>query len=221
MFALDSHSREVLQECFHQFRIEVLPAADAGALRKGKVEGCVVSLTSPDVEATVAQARNLPWQKRMVIYAVGPTSNILGLTKYGINVVLDSPVSRPDAIRAIRGTRLLLFNELRRYVRLPLASPTMIDFGSESLPATSLEISAGGMSLQYKQKCPPTNTAVSASFTIPGSPQVKLPGIVCWTDHASNQFGIRFDPDAQGRQAVKAWIEDYLGLDEGPKARQA
>lgn len=216
LFSLDPTSRDVLTECFNQFRVDVLQADDISVLRKEKLEGCVVSLTSSDVEETVAQARNLPWQKRMVIYAVGPTGNIVRLTKYGINVVLDAPVSRPAAIKAIRGTRLLLFNELRRYVRLPLAAPATIDYGTERVPATSLEISAGGMSLQYKKLCPPVNTTVSASFAIPGTAQLKLVGVVCWTDHNSNQFGIRFDPSAEARQAVSAWIEDYLGIDSGP-----
>ena len=221
MFPIDPQSQAVLAECFAQSGIEVMATDDLDVLRKEKLEGCVVSLGSPNVEETVAQARRLPWQKRMVIYAIGSAANILGLTKYGINIVLDEPVSRPAAIKAIRGTRLLLFNELRRYVRLPLAAPAKIDYGSQRYMATSLELSAGGMSLEFKDSCAPTNASVSVSITVPGTGQLSLPGVVCWTDHKSNQFGVRFDPDAQGRLAVQAWIEDYLGLDHGPRARQA
>ncbi|MGH9521703.1 MAG: PilZ domain-containing protein [Terriglobales bacterium] len=221
IFPIDQQSQAVLTECFAQHGVEVMPTEDLSVLSKEKLEGCVVSLNSPNVEETVAQARRLPWQKRMVIYAIGPPGNIVGLTKYGINVVLDEPVARTAAIKAIRGTRLLLFNELRRYVRLPLAAPTTIDYGSQRYAATSLELSAGGMSLEFKDSCAPTNASVSVSFAVPGSGHVSLPGVVCWTDHNANQFGVRFDPDAQARQAVQAWIEDYLELEHGPRTRQA
>lgn len=212
LFPIEQRSHEVLVDCFNQCNVDVIPADDLNVLRKEKLEGCVVSLESADVEEIVAQARNLAWQKRMVIYGVGSAGKVVGLTKYGINVVLDSPVSRTAAIKAIRGTRLLLFNELRRYVRLPLATPTTIDYGKDRYNATSLEVSAGGMSLEYRQSCPPANEIVSVSFAVPGAAQVSVPAIVCWTDRKSNQFGVRFDQEAQGRQAVKAWIEDYLGI---------
>lgn len=212
IFEVDQQTNSILTECFNQHGVEVSAAKDLDIFRKEKLEGCVVSLASSNTEEVVAHARSLPWQKRMVIYAVGPTGNILGLTKYGINVVLDTPVSRTAAVKAIRGTRLLLFNELRRYVRLPLASPVAVDYGPQRYNATSLEVSAGGMSLEYRQSCPPNNTTVNVAFAVPGAAQVKVPAIVCWIDHKASQFGVRFEPDSQGREPIKAWIEDYLGI---------
>jgi hypothetical protein len=212
LFAVDQQSDHLLTECFNQHGVDVLAAEDLEIFRREKVEGCIVSLSSPNTEKVVEQARNLPWQKRMVIYAVGPAANMLGLTKYGINVVLDTPVSRPAAVKAIRGTRLLLFNELRRYVRLPLATPVSVDYGSQLYNATSLEVSAGGMSLEYRQSCPPNNVGVSVSFAVPGAAKVSVPANVCWIDRTSNQFGVRFEAESQGREPIKAWIEDYLGI---------
>lgn len=212
IFTVDAQTHAMLTECFNQHGVDVLAAENIDVLRKEKLEGCVVSLSSPNTEELVAEARNLAWQKRMVIYAVGAAANIRGLTKYGINVVFDAPVSRTAAVKAIRGTRLLLFNELRRYVRLPLAAPVAVDYGSQRYNATSLEVSAGGMSLQYRQSCPPNNTNVSVSFAVPGAALVSVPAIVCWTDRSSSQFGVRFDAEAEGREPIKAWIEDYLGI---------
>jgi len=211
-FPVDQHTTDILRECFSQFNIDVVPAEDNRILMKEKLEGCVISLTSPSVESIVAEARKSAWQKRMVIYAVGPGANIIGLTKYGINVHLDSPVTRSAAVKAIHSTRLLLLNELRRYVRLPLAAPVTLDYGVSRFKATSVEISAGGMSLEYKGSCPPTESTVYASFAVPGSAQLSIESVVCWTDAQAGQFGLRFFPPAEGRQAVKAWIEDYLDL---------
>lgn len=213
IFTVDQQTRNLLTECFNQHGVDVLAAEDVEIFRKEKLEGCVVALAGSDTERVVEQARNLPWQKRMVIYAVGAAGNILGLTKYGINVVLDAPVTRPAAVKAIRGTRLLLFNELRRYVRLPLATPVAVDYGSQRYNVTSLEVSAGGMSLEYRQSCPPNNASVSVSFAVPGATQqVSVPANVCWTDRGSNQFGVRFEAESPGREPIKAWIEDYLGI---------
>ena len=213
LFPMDQQSQDILRDCFNQFSIDVIPANDTTILRKEKLEGCVVSLTSPTVENIVADARNSAWQKRMLIYAVGPSANIRGLTKYGINVLLDSPVDRPAAVKAIHSSRLLLLNELRRYVRLPLAAPVVLEYGSRRLTATSVEISSGGMSLQCKDRCPPPDTTVYASFAVPGCAQLNITSAVCWSDDKNGQFGLRFNPPADGRQAVKAWIDNYLGLD--------
>lgn len=213
IFSLDQQSRDVLRDCFSQFGIGVTPADDVGILNKEKLEGCVISLTQSGVENIVAQARQSPWQRRMVIYAVGPAGNIRALTQFGINVLLDAPVVRQAAVKAIHSTRLLLLNELRRYVRLPLAAPALIEHESRRITATSVEISAGGMSLQCSDRFPPANETVYVSFAVPGFGPVNLASVVCWTDQNAGQFGLRFEPGAEGREAVKGWIEEYLGLD--------
>jgi len=213
LFPLDQQSKDILRDCFSQFSIDVVAAHDTTILHKEKLEGCVVSLTGSTVENIVAEARNSAWQKRMVIYAAGPAANISGLTKFGINVHLNSPVTRQAAVKAIHSTRLLLLNELRRYVRLPLAAPVALEHGSRRFTATSAEISGGGMSLQCTDPCPPADTTVRALFAVPGSAQLDIASVVCWSDGKNGQFGLRFDPAAEGRQAVKAWIEDYLGLE--------
>ncbi len=213
LFPMDQESRNVLRDCFSQFNIDVIGGHDTTILRKEKLEGCVISLTSPGAEGVVAAARDSAWQKRMVIYAVGPVASMANMTKYGINVLLDAPVARQAAVKAIHATRLLLLNELRRYVRLPLATPVKVEYGSRRFTATSLEISAGGMSLQCPDYCPPGDASVLAAFAVPNSAPLQIASTVCWTDAKAMQFGLRFDPIAEHREAVKKWIEDYLDLD--------
>lgn len=213
LFPMDQQSTDNFRDCFTQFSVDVIPATDATILRKEKLEGCVVSLTSPDVESIVAAARTSAWQKRMVVYAVGPSANLRGLIQYGINVLLEPPVTRPAVVKAIHSTRLLLLNELRRYVRLPLAAPVTLEYESRRWTATSVEISVGGMSLQVNDGCPPPDITVSASFAVPGSKQLTIASDVCWSDEKAGQFGLRFNPAADDREQVKAWIDAYLGLD--------
>jgi PilZ domain len=212
IFPMDQESTDVLRDCFTRFSIDVSPATDTAILRKEKLEGCVVSLMTPHVEKIVAEARNSAWQKCMVVYAVGARAQLRDLIQYGVNVLLEPPVTRPAAIKAIRSTRLLLLNELRRYVRLPLAAPVTIEQESRRWTATSVEISMGGMSLQIDDHCPPPDTGVSASFAVPGSAQINIASTVCWSDERHRQFGLRFNPAAEDRELIKGWIEAYLGL---------
>lgn len=213
LVSLDKQSHDILQDCFGQFAIDVIAATDSAILKKEKLEGCVVSLADKNVEETVVQARNSAWQKRMVIYAIGQASEMRNLTKYGVNVIMDAPVGRPAALKAIHATRLLLLNELRRYVRLPLATQVEVTSGGSRYNATSAEISAGGMSLKADRAVPPLNSTAYASFSVPGSSQLNMAAIVCWTDAHSSQFGLRFEPEAPGRMEIRTWIEDYLDLD--------
>jgi PilZ domain len=213
LVSLDKQSHETLQDCFSQFAIDVIAATDSAILKKEKLEGCVVSLANANVEDTVAQARNSAWQKRMVIYAIGQAAEMRNLGRYGVNVIMDAPVARPAALKAIHATRLLLLNELRRYVRLPLATPVEVTCNGSRYGATSAEISAGGMSLKADHAIPPLNSTAYASFAIPGSSQLNLAANVCWTDAHSHQFGLKFEPGAPGREAIRTWIEDYLDLD--------
>src|SRR5690349_9737451 len=90
LVSLDKQSHDILQDCFSQFAIDVIPATDSAVLKKEKLEGCVVSLADKNVEETVAQARNSAWQKRMVIYAIGAASEMRNLTRYGVNVIMDA-----------------------------------------------------------------------------------------------------------------------------------
>ncbi len=213
LFPMDQASMDSLCESFSQFNIDTRPAGDGHIFRKEKLEGCVVSLASAHAGAIVAEARSSPWQKRMVIYGIGTTFQLQSIIQYGVNVLLQSPVSRVAAIKAVHSTRLLLLNELRRYVRLPLAAPVILEGQSRKWTATSVEISLGGMSLQIDDYIPAPDMSVSASFMVPGSPQLNIGATVCWCNEKDRQFGLRFDPAASDRELVNAWIEAYLGLE--------
>ncbi len=213
LFPMDQESMNSLSESFTQFGIDVSRASDGRIFHAEKLEGCAVSLASDNAEAILAEARGSAWQKRMVVYGVGTSSQLRGVTQYGINVLLQPPVARAAAIKAVHSTRLLLLNELRRYVRLPLAAPVTIESQSRKWIATAMEISIGGMSLTTDDHVPQPETVVSACFVVPGSEQLSISSTVCWCNEVDRQFGLRFERSAPDRELVNAWIESYLGLE--------
>jgi hypothetical protein len=215
LFALDGHAKSLLAECFRQCDIEVqdFPDSPEEIFRREKFEGGVVDLANESAEAMVQAARSSASHSRMVLFALWQAGiDLKRFSPYGINVLIQQPLVRQDALRAIRSARLLLLNELRRYVRIPLATPVRLQASFTAQDATTVEISAGGMSVQLAPGAKYADTDVRVTFTIPSLPPLALSGVVCWRKPDLNRIGVRFDPAAPEREAVKGWIEKYLGL---------
>ncbi len=208
---LDDSTGRLFQDCFKQFGIQAVPVSSRAAERmhSEKFEGCVVRL-GQDAHTILNAVRNSPSNRRMVVYGISPGGQAsMQFSKYGINAVIDEPVERQTALKVVRSTHLLVLHELRRYARVPLSMEVAMDVDGKRLACTSLEISAGGMSLQV----PSTLTmgqAVEVKFELPGGKRVQSKAAVCWLRHSD--AGVRFDFEDERRLVVKEWIEDYLDI---------
>jgi hypothetical protein len=220
LFHISAEAETVLRDCFKQFKIETvrLEGDITQRLHKEKFEACVVPLDHPEATAILEAARTSPSNHRLVIYAVAQDSaETLRFSKHGLNVVLQRPIERQSALRAVRASHLLVLHELRRYVRVPVVVEVAIEAERGSkFTAVSQEVSGGGMSLATTAK-PASGENVSVTFTLPGSKKTTARGIVCWARPAENQphdvlFGVRYHADDDRRFAVREWIENYLDM---------
>jgi len=209
---VDEVTGVILRDCFKQFSIETHSLDDPSRLLKEKFDAAVVWLND-DAEQYLQQARNSPSNKRIVMFGIcGSVGEAIRYSKYGINVLLEKPVDRQSALRAVRATHLLIINEFRRYVRIPIVVSIDMMCGIQHVTGSTAEVSGGGMSLRYKGKLQ-NNDEVQVTFDLPGRPGIKVKGLVCWVRPAHSTAGIRFDPPEQpGRDAVKEWIDDYLEI---------
>src|SRR3954462_3173981 len=150
IYGLDEQTSGILSDCFHQFGIQTVWVSDlAERLGREKFEGCVLSLDDPGAEALLVGARKSLSNSRIVIYALcSSTQQGLRHSRHGINVLLDHPLTRATALRAISTSHLLVVNELRRYVRIPLVTEVGIQAPDRHLNGVCQELSAGGMSLR-------------------------------------------------------------------------
>ncbi len=212
LVGLDPSASSILQDCFRHFGIQTIELGDDAATRlhKEKFEACVVKLGS-GAEAIVQAVRNSPSNSRIVIYGVGALHQLVPISKYGINSVFAEPVERSSAFKIIRATHLLVVHEFRRYVRIPVAIDVQVESEGRSVSCTTQEISAGGMSLKTGQKFT-LGKGVEVSFDLPGLPQVRTRGSVCWVHPNDRLVGVRFDGQDARRTAVKQWIENYLEI---------
>ena len=213
LIALDEAASTILKDCFKQFGIATTAVgADAvQRLKREKFEACVLRLNEPGTEAILEAARTSASNRRIVVYGIcGNSQEALRFSRFGINALLADPVDRQSALRAVRATQLLVINELRRYVRIPIITEVVITVQGKMHAATSHEISAGGMSLKTRFRAAPP-TAVEVEFTLPDSQHLAVGSSVCW-QRDPDLLGVRFEANDKRRLAVKKWIDDYLGL---------
>jgi PilZ domain len=209
---LDSATTQLLRDCFRQFSIETVPLDDPSRLHKEKFDAAVIWL-GDGAEDYLKAARESRSNRRMVVFGIcGGIGEAIRYSKYGINVLLEKPVDRQSALRAVRATHLLIINEFRRYVRIPIVVKIEGVAGMQHITGSTEEVSGGGMSLRYKGKLA-INDELQATFDLPGRAGIKVKGLVCWIRPSDSSAGIRFEPSEQpGRDLVRKWIDDYLDI---------
>lgn len=209
---LDSSTTHILRDCFRQFSIETVSLDDPARLHKEKFDAAVIWL-GDGAESFLKEARESRSNRRVVVFGIcGGIGEAIRYSKYGINVLLEKPVDRQSALRAVRATHLLIINEFRRYVRIPIVVKIEGVSGMQHITGSTEEVSGGGMSLRYKGKLA-INDELQVAFDLPNRPGIKVKGIVCWVRPSDSSVGIRFEPSEQpGRDLVRKWIDEYLDI---------
>jgi hypothetical protein len=212
---IDPACNTFLNDCFRQFGITVVPAEGDPILllNRQKFEACVLRLYDPEADRILRAARNSPSNRRLVIYGIARnTQEALRYSTYGINAVLDEPLDRQSVLKVVRATHLLVIHELRRYVRIPVASPVEIDVGGQSpLVATTVEVSSGGISVRCLAQLPKSDP-IRIMLNLPGVEKLSVRASVCWYRESEKIYGIRFDSSDERRLKVRAWIDQYLEI---------
>ena len=209
---LKESARNTLGECFRQFGIEsvLLTGNAAERLKKEKFEACVIKL-GPEAQAVMESARTSASNSRIVLYAVGGSAqDAMQYSKYGINAIFHEPLERPAVLKLVRATQMLVFHELRRYVRIPVITEIAVVMGDgRKITATSIEISSGGMSLRSAEDISVGQSA-EISFALLTLPRIWVRCAVTWRNGIWKTFGIRFDNQDDRRFRIKEWIDAYL-----------
>ena len=212
---LDEPTCAVLRDCFKQFGIQTVSSNGdtEKRLQKEKFEACVVELGHADAKSVLSAARNSASNSRIVIYGISrDTQEAMRFSKLGINAVIDHPVDRQTALKVVRSTHLLVVHELRRYVRLPVVTEVKVNCGQSSFQATTVEISAGGLSMKTDVRLSKEHP-VEVTFSLPPNGKVVVSrASVCWKREDAGMLGFRFDPTDERRLEVKRWIDSYLEI---------
>ncbi|HEX3154964.1 MAG TPA: PilZ domain-containing protein [Candidatus Angelobacter sp.] len=211
---IDPACNTFLNDCFRQFGITVVPADGDPImlLNRQKFEACVLRLYDPEADRILKAARNSPSNRRLVIYGIARnTQEALRYSSYGINAVLDEPLDRQSVLKVVRATHLLVIHELRRYVRIPVASQAEFDINGRPVVGTTVEVSSGGISIRCLAPLPKSD-AIRLTLTLPGAEKLHVRAFVCWYRESDKVYGMRFDGTDERRLKVRSWIDQYLEI---------
>lgn len=211
---IDPACNTFLNDCFRQFGITVVPAEGDPVLllNRQKFEACVLRLYDPEADKILKAARNSPSNRRLVVYGIARnTQEALKYSTYGINAVLDEPLDRQSVLKVVRATHLLVIHELRRYVRIPVASQVEFDVNGRPVIGTTVEVSSGGISIRCLAPLPKSD-AMRLTLSLPGVEKLYVRAFVCWYRDSDKVYGMRFDATDERRLKVRAWIDQYLEI---------
>ncbi len=212
LVGLEDSVATVLRDAFRQFGIQTtrLSADVVQQLQNQKFEAMALRLND-DAESVLEAARSSRSNRRIVIFGIGRNvQDSLRFSRFGINAVLHEPLDRQTVLKVVHATRLLVLNELRIYVRIPILSEVALDCAGRRFSGTTQEVSAGGMSLKIAIRLNIGQT-VDVAFSLPGTDRIQLGATVCWR-RDPDLLGLRFEPGDERRKLLRRWIDEYLGI---------
>jgi hypothetical protein len=204
----------IFEDCLKRFNIKTvsLSSQPVLALQKEKFEGLVLPINENAGDILKA-ARTSTSNKRLMIFGLcQQVKDILPYALYGINVTLEEPLDHTSVLKAVNATHLLILNEFRRYLRVPVVLPVHVLTGARTDSGFSLELSAGGMSMLIPNAQFRDTEACTVSFSLPQSPVLRLRTRVSWTRDSGNLLGVKFADGQDECHHVKKWIDEYLGM---------
>src|SRR5579859_6738020 len=212
LIGLSLSCTDALRAAFRQFSIDVLElSGDAKSeLENRKFQGCVVRLeegSAPLVDAVRKSScnRTIP-----LIGVCPPETDMRLFGRFGLNAILKEPVDRQEALKMVRGTHLLILNELRRYVRIPMVLEVHMQLNGTGFGGLTRDISYGGISISTQQDVSPDND-VELALTLPNGIPAKVNGSIIWRHHP-DLIGIRFAAADERRAVIRKWIDDYFQM---------
>jgi len=214
LVGLGPKEKALFEDCFKQFRIQTVPVSgNIGLqLQREKFEGIVLSI-SGNVEEILRAARTSPSNRRLMIFTVcKSTKDVLPYAQYGINVTFEEPLDRQVVLRVVKSTYLLILNEFRKYLRIPIVLQVRLETDAKAHTGSSCELSGGGMSMVIPSARFHLGEACTVTFSLPEPPTVHLHASVCWVRESAHTLGVRFSEGQEGCNYVKKWIDEYLGI---------
>lgn len=216
MIGLTQDEARVFSDCCRQFEfqaVEIEPGSKE-RLQREKFEGVAVGLGN-DGEEMLESIRKSKSNQRVLIFAVcDQLREAYAFARFGINATFERPLEKSTVLKLLKAARLLILNEFRRYLRIPIVLPVAVETDSARINASSCELSGGGMSITVPATAVKLRGGdrVGVSFTLPNSAASKMPAQVCWNKENEKMIGVRFDETAPDRVQVKSWIDDFLGI---------
>lgn len=221
LFSSDTNASCLLKQALGEVDLSVDSCCDvAGALENLSSEKySLVVIDAADHrerEGLLQQLRCTPLNKdALAVTVLSTQAHASSAFALGANFLLYRPLA-PDRVRtSLRAATSLIQRDKRRARRAPVHAQADLSCSLvESAPATLLDLSEDGLSLQCERRLT-AQSKIYLRFTLPGQPKsIQLSGETIWQDSAA-RVGIRFvDVPQSVRRRLKEWLDCKLSLHE-------
>jgi len=160
-------------------------------------------------------AKAAPANKRaLAIVLVESSVGLKGGFEMGAHFVLHKPLAVERAKSSFRAVRALMKRERRQQLRLPVQLPVEC-FGSARYKATTVDLSEGGMAIQFLGRVPKNEESLRFSLDLPGvNEKLELTGELAW-EGKSEQAGVRFTEATEEQiKIIRNWMNSQLSATE-------
>jgi ActR/RegA family two-component response regulator len=221
VFSSDRNAVRVLREALLQVDLSVEHCRDAASTlaNLGDEKYAVVIIDAQDLherDGILRQLRCMPLNKdALAIVVLGTQTHAAAVFSLGANFLLYRPLSAERVRSSLQAATRLIHRDKRRSRRATVHTTADLSCAAtESAPATLLDLSQEGLSLQCRQEVPP-QSKVYLRFTLPGQTKsIQLSGETLWQD-SRGRMGIRFvDVPKSARRLLNEWLELKLSIAE-------
>lgn len=207
-------SLELMTEVFTSLQAQVVPISDSekasGLVNQERFDGIFLDLEMPRVHGfdLARRIRQSRWNKSTPIIIVTGREERQTMQQaftLGATFFLQKPVDRQKLSGLFRTVRGGLFEFRRRHLRVPLQAEITCYAGSETIRATSQNLSQGGIQMQGTAL--QLGTAVGIHFHLPSGAYIEADGAVVWAKE--DRTGISFTKiSEENQQRIRQFVAE-------------
>jgi c-di-GMP-binding flagellar brake protein YcgR len=185
-------------------------------ITRQRFEAIVVDGVNPEEAGNVFRgAKASPVNKRALgIVLVESSVGLKGGFEMGAHFVLHKPLAVERAKSSFRAVRALMKRERRQQLRVTVQVPVECFGSSARYKAQTVDISEGGMAVQFIGHKPKENT-LRFSIDMPGlDEKLELEGELAW-EGKSDHAGVRFkDATDEQLKIIRKWMNNHVSEPE-------
>lgn len=211
---------DLMAQVLASFEAQVRPMGDseeaAAVVERERFDGIFLDLQMPKMNGfqLAGKIRQSPSNRSTpIVIVTGHDDPKIMAQAFAVGgtFFLQKPVDRAKLMKLFKIARGIMFQNQRRYIRVPLQTEVTCEIGAKSVKAMGVNISEGGLLIEASGVGSP-GTAVLLSFRVPGQNAASsLSGAIAWVDEKKGRTGIQFTTVApKDKEFIREFIASYL-----------
>ena len=216
----DTLMLDLMAEIISSFDADVRPMNDSEAaaalVERERFDGIFLDLQMPKLNGfqLAGKIRQSPSNRSTPIVVVtGQDDNKIMAQAFAVGgtLFLQKPVDRPKLVKLFKIARGIMFENQRRFIRVPVQVEITCELNGKPIRGTSINISEGGILVEIG-KVGGVGHGVLLSLRLPAQGSAcSLKGTIIWSDEKTTRTGIQFTGvTPKDKQAVRDFITSYL-----------